>query len=73
MKYVLDASVALKWVLPEAGSDKAMSLGQEFQTGSHDRIAPDSMPIEIAHALTRTNGGDSFNRPTGYSGFEPFA
>lgn len=26
MKYVLDASVALKWVLPESDSDKALAL-----------------------------------------------
>jgi PIN domain nuclease of toxin-antitoxin system len=26
MKYVLDTSAALKWVLPELGSDKALAI-----------------------------------------------
>src|SRR5215218_2450466 len=53
MKYVLDASVALKWVLPEADSDKSELLRDEFGNGIHDLLAPDVFPVEIAHALTR--------------------
>lgn len=53
MKYVLDASVGLKWVLPEDGSDKALALGLEYRNGVHELIAPDTFPPEVAHALTR--------------------
>lgn len=53
MKYVLDASVALKWVLPEPDSANAASLRQGFLSGTHELIAPDSFPIEVAHALAK--------------------
>jgi predicted nucleic acid-binding protein len=35
MKYVVDASVALKWVLPEAQSRAALKLRDEFQKRVH--------------------------------------
>jgi predicted nucleic acid-binding protein len=53
MKYVLDSSVALKWVLPEADTAKALQLRVDFRNGVHELIAPDFFPIETAHALTR--------------------
>jgi predicted nucleic acid-binding protein len=53
MIYVLDSNVALKWVLPEADSDKANRLRADVQAGVHQLIAPDVFPVEIAHALTR--------------------
>jgi len=53
MKYILDASVALKWVLPEPDSAKAVALRDDFHHGIHQLLAPDVYPIEIAHALTR--------------------
>lgn len=40
MKYVLDASVALKWVLPEANSDKALALRDAFDRQVDELIAP---------------------------------
>jgi predicted nucleic acid-binding protein len=53
MRYVLDSSVAFKWVVPEVDSDKAILLRDETRQGSHELLAPDVFPIEIAHALTR--------------------
>lgn len=53
MIYVLDANVALKWVLPEADSDKALRLRAELQAGVDQLLPPDVFPVEIAHALTR--------------------
>ena len=53
MKYVLDASVGLKTVLPETLSDKATALIREFQKQVHELIAPDTYLVECAHALTR--------------------
>ena len=52
MKYVLDASVALKWVLTEADSPKALALRDDFRKQVHELLAPDLFPIELAHALT---------------------
>jgi predicted nucleic acid-binding protein len=51
MKYVLDSSVALKWVLPEADSAKAIGLRDEYRRGIHELLAPDIFPSEIANGL----------------------
>jgi predicted nucleic acid-binding protein len=53
MRYVLDSSVALKWVLPEADSAKALRLRADFQAAVHQLLAPDVFPVEVGHALTR--------------------
>lgn len=53
MKYVLDSSVAFKWVVPELYSDKALRLRLGFQTSVHELLAPDVFPGEVGHALTR--------------------
>ena len=53
MKYVLDASVAFKWVVPEPDSDKANLLRDDFRNGIHELLGPDIFPPEIMHALTR--------------------
>ena len=39
MKYVLDACVALKWVLPEPDSSKAVALRDDFQRHIHELLA----------------------------------
>lgn len=53
MKYILDASVALKWVLNEPDSGKARQLRDEYRRQTHELIAPDTFVAEISHALTR--------------------
>lgn len=53
MRAILDASVALKAVLNEAGSDKALALLEDFRQGVHELLAPDVFLAEVGHALTR--------------------
>jgi predicted nucleic acid-binding protein len=53
MRYVLDSSVAFKWVVPEAHSDKALLLRAGLQAGLHELLSPDFFPGEVGHALTR--------------------
>jgi predicted nucleic acid-binding protein len=53
MKYVLDASVGIKWVLNEIDSLGARRLRADFRNHVHELIAPDSFPLEAAHALTK--------------------
>jgi predicted nucleic acid-binding protein len=53
MKYAPDASVALKWVLPEPLADKARQLRIDYQNRIHELIAPDVFPVEVANALAR--------------------
>jgi predicted nucleic acid-binding protein len=45
--------VAAKWVIPERDTPRAVQLRDEFRTGVHELIAPDVLPPELAHALTR--------------------
>jgi predicted nucleic acid-binding protein len=53
MKYVLDASIALCWVLPRSFSAKALKLRDDYINRVHNFIAPDHFPGEIANALTK--------------------
>ncbi|MEQ8347111.1 MAG: type II toxin-antitoxin system VapC family toxin [Sneathiellaceae bacterium] len=47
--FVIDASVAIKWVIAEDGSDKALSLRRE----AHRSIAPDLLVAECANILRK--------------------
>jgi predicted nucleic acid-binding protein len=53
MKYVLDASVGLKWALIEVDTVKARRLRDALCNGVHSFLAPDFFPVEVAHSLTR--------------------
>ena len=53
MRYVVDASVALKWVLPETESQIALRLRSDAGAGIHQLLSPDFFPVEISHGLTR--------------------
>jgi len=50
---VVDASVALKWFLPESGNSGAEGLLTAFLTGTVSLYAPDLLLIEAASALWR--------------------
>ena len=57
---IIDASVAVKWFLPEKDSNKAEALllsGQRL-------IAPEIIRIEVAAAFTRLLRTGDFDRPT---------
>src|SRR5580700_6002820 len=47
MRFVLDASVAVKWVLPEPDSPKALGLRDDVRNKVRDLHAPDTFPIEV--------------------------
>jgi predicted nucleic acid-binding protein len=55
---VVDASVAVKWVVREPGSDKAMSLLVSGQV----MVAPDLIKIEGASAITRAYRSERLSR-----------
>jgi predicted nucleic acid-binding protein len=50
---VLDSSVAVKWVLKEAGTSKALALRDDILHQVHEVIAPDVFVSEVAHALPK--------------------
>jgi predicted nucleic acid-binding protein len=51
--YVIDSSVAVKWVLPELDTPQVLALRDDAWNGVHDIIAPDLFASEVAHALTK--------------------
>ena len=53
MRYVLDASVAIKWELVELLADKAQLLRDDYRRGVHELLAPDIFYPELVHSLTR--------------------
>lgn len=53
IRFILDSSVALKWVITEVDSDKAIGRRLECVNGLCQFLAPDVFPIEVAHSLTR--------------------
>ena len=62
---VVDASLAVKWLVEEDDSDKAHAALQSWVARDITRIAPHLMPFEVANALHRRvlrgelNVGDS--------------
>ena len=67
MKYVLDSSVAVKWVLPERHSDKALQLRDDFRNTVHELISPDFFPTEAAHAIIRAERQGGWHLSRGFS------
>ena len=49
MSWVVDASIAVKWVIPEVLSDKA----DHVRDHEDDVLAPDLLLVEVANALWR--------------------
>ena len=70
MKYVFDSSVALKTVLTEIDSDKAVRLVDEFRAHLHELIAPEVFHIEVAHSLTRAERQQKITPPQGWVGWK---
>ena len=59
MTLVIDASVAIKWLLPETDSDKARSVLEEAGAGRFSLLAPELLPVEVASSLwKRANRGE---------------
>jgi predicted nucleic acid-binding protein len=53
MKYVLDVSIAICWVIPRPLSPKAVRLRDEYQRKLHELLAPTIFIDEAAGALTK--------------------
>ena len=56
---VVDASVAVKWILPEAGHELALQLQEQYQNEQLDIVAPYLLISEVANVLwKRHSRGD---------------
>jgi hypothetical protein len=53
MKYVLDVSTALCWVIFRPLTPKAVRLRDEYRLAIHDLIAPSLFTAEAASGLTK--------------------
>jgi predicted nucleic acid-binding protein len=51
VRLVVDASVAIKWLLDEVGSAHAHHFLGRFRTGEDELIAPDLIVSEVGNAL----------------------
>jgi predicted nucleic acid-binding protein len=65
MRCVLDSNVAVKWVLPEPETPKAVRLLNEFRAGLHELLAPDIFGVEVAHALAKAERRGIIRPPIG--------
>lgn len=52
-RVVVDASLAVKWVLPEEHSDRAVDLLRQWKARRIQPIAPSLLPVEAANAVYR--------------------
>lgn len=69
MKYIVDTSIAVKLVLPEADSLKAISLFDDFAQSTHDLFAPDLFPTEVANVLTMAERSGKLQSGEALAGF----
>ena len=67
MKFVLDSSVAAKWVLPESDSAEALSFRDDLRNKIHESIAPDIFPVEIGHAISKAERQGRVSKADGFS------
>ncbi len=51
MNNVIDSSVALKWVIAEVDSQKALGLLADYANSIHRLLAPNLFLVEVANAL----------------------
>lgn len=66
MALVVDASVAVKWLLPESGSSAATALREE----DSELIAPSLIAAEIGSALWRAERAGTIKRSEAIEGIE---
>ena len=52
-RVVVDASLAVKWLVSEVNSDEAWALARSWASDGKRLTAPHLMPVEVANALYR--------------------
>lgn len=48
---VIDASVVVKWYIPERNHEQALALRDDYLAGHHSLCAPTLLPYEVINAL----------------------
>ena len=58
---VVDASVAVKWLVEEVDSEEALALGDSWAEAGVQLVAPYLLPFEVANALHRRVLGEELS------------
>lgn len=69
---VVDASVAVKWILPEEGHEEALRIQERYQDEEIDLIAPHLVIAEIANVLWKRERRGDLNAWTAQHCFRQF-
>jgi len=67
--FVLDCSVAAKWVLPEPGREPALGLFERYASGEIVLIAPDILLAEFASLIAKRNRRKEMSAPEAREAF----
>ena len=68
--FVLDCSVAAKWVLPESGRGAALELFERYESGEILLIAPDILVAEFASLVAKRNRRRQISAVQAHQAFE---
>lgn len=71
-RYVVDASVAVKWLIPEEHSECAMKLLDDWFEEGLELNAPELLRLEVANALTKYVERRVIDAEKAQEGFEIF-
>jgi len=69
-EFVVDASVAVKWILPEAGRAQAMRLQEMYQDEELDLVAPYLLISEVGNVLWKRVRRGELTGPSAHRCFE---
>ena len=73
MDFVVDSSVFVKWLVPEAHSEKATAFVERLTRRDVDAISPDLVSAEVGHALRSYFLSGDLSREECFSAIEDFA
>ena len=71
-RYVVDASVAVKWLIPEEHSESAMKLLDDWFEEGLELNAPELLRLEVTNALTKYVERRVIDAEKAQEGFEIF-
>lgn len=71
-RYVVDASVAVKWLIPEEHSEQAMKLLEDWFKEDMELNAPSWLKLEVTNALTKYVKRQIIDAEKAHEGFEIF-
>lgn len=73
MDFVVDSSVFVKWLVPEAHSEQATTFVERLSRRDVEAISPDLVSAEVGHALRSYFMAGDLSREECFSAVEDFA